>query len=94
MTPIRPEAVDSRPLVLHVLYRFDTGGLENGVVNLLNRLPADRFRHAVLALDRVEPAFAARLQRQDVRLFALHKPPGHAFGLYPRIWRLLPRTQP
>ena len=31
-------AVDSRPLIAHVVYRFDIGGLENGVVNLLNRL--------------------------------------------------------
>ena len=31
-------------------YRFDIGGLENGVVNLINRLPEPRWRHAVLAL--------------------------------------------
>jgi len=24
------------PLVAHILHRFDTGGLENGVVNLIN----------------------------------------------------------
>jgi len=29
---------DARPLVLHLVYRFDTGGLENGVVNLINRM--------------------------------------------------------
>ena len=94
MTQVRAVAIDNRPLVLHVLYRFDTGGLENGVVNLLNRLPPGRFRHAVLALDRVEPSFAARLQRSDVGLFALNKPPGHAFRLYPRIWRLLRDLKP
>ena len=83
-----------RPLVLHVLYRFDTGGLENGVVNLLNRMPADQFRHAVLAIDKVVPAFAARLQRKDIGLFELNKPPGHALKLYPRIWRLLRELRP
>ena len=30
---------DTRPLVLHVMYRFDTGGLENGIVNLINHMP-------------------------------------------------------
>ena len=88
----RPDT--SVPLILHVLYRFDTGGLENGVVNLINRLPQQRFRHAVLAIDRVEPRFAARLQRDDVPLHALHKPPGHALALYPRIWRLLRQLRP
>ncbi len=47
--------VDSRPLIAHVVYRFDVGGLENGVVNLLNRMPAERYRHAVLALTEVTP---------------------------------------
>jgi hypothetical protein len=40
-------ATDRRPLVVHVVYRFDTGGLENGVVNLINHLPDDAFRHMV-----------------------------------------------
>lgn len=81
-------------MVLHVLYRFDTGGLENGVVNLLNHLPADRFRHAVLAIDKVVPAFAARLKSKEVQLFSLNKPPGHALKLYPRIWRLMRELKP
>lgn len=77
------------PLVLHVLYRFDVGGLENGVVNLINHMAPERFRHAVLALDEVSPSFARRIQRSGVSLHALHKPPGHAVWLYPRVWRLL-----
>lgn len=81
-------------LVLHVLHRFDTGGLENGVVNLINGMPASQFRHAVLAIDTVAPAFAARLCRNDVQLLALNKPPGHALKLYPRIWRLLHDIKP
>ena len=36
-----PMPSDPRPLIAHIVYRFDTGGLENGVVNLVNRLPAD-----------------------------------------------------
>ena len=38
MTPDR----DPRPLIAHVVYRFDVGGLENGVVNLIPTL-LDRF---------------------------------------------------
>jgi hypothetical protein len=32
---------DPRPLVAHVVYQFDVGGLENGLTNLLNRMPRD-----------------------------------------------------
>ena len=48
------------PLVVHVVYRFDTGGLENGVVNLINHLPADRFRHVVICMTD-HTGFAARI---------------------------------
>jgi sugar transferase (PEP-CTERM/EpsH1 system associated) len=89
-----PPDAAAAPLVLHVLYRFDTGGLENGVVNLLDRMPGESFRHAILAIDKVVPEFAARLRRDDIGLFALNKPPGHALKLYPRIWRLLRELKP
>ena len=37
---------DDRPLVLHVMHRFATGGLENGVVNLINHMPAQEIGRA------------------------------------------------
>ena len=84
---------DPRPLVAHVFHRFDTGGLENGVVNLINRLPADRFRHAVIALTEIG-AFSRRIQRDDVELIALNKPPGQGFWMFPRMRRVLAALQP
>ncbi len=86
---------DNRPaLLVHVLYRFDTGGLENGVVNLINHLPESAFQHVVVALDDVVPAFAQRVRRQDVKFIALHKPPGQTWWLYPRLYRLLRALRP
>lgn len=82
------------PRVVHVLHRFDTGGLENGVVNLINRLPADRFRHAVVALDRVVDTFAARVTRTDVEFISLHKPPGPTRRIFPQLWRLFRDLRP
>jgi sugar transferase (PEP-CTERM/EpsH1 system associated) len=82
-----------RPLVAHVLHRFDIGGLENGVVNLINQLPADRFRHAVIALTEVTD-FSKRIRRDDVQLFALNKPPGQGLWIAPRMRRLLRELRP
>ncbi len=81
------------PLVIHVVFRFDTGGLENGVVNLLNHMPASAYRHMVLALTEVTD-FKRRVQRDDVTFLALNKPPGHALGLYPRLYRLFRELRP
>jgi sugar transferase (PEP-CTERM/EpsH1 system associated) len=84
---------DKRPLVAHVMHRFDVGGLENGVVNLINRLPAQRFRHAVIALTDITD-FKNRIERDDVQFVALHKPPGQGLWLMPRMHQLLRHMRP
>lgn len=83
----------TRQHVLHVVYRFDVGGLENVIVQLVNRLPPERFEHTVLSLTTVGE-FARRIESKGVRFIALDKPPGHAVGLYPRLWRLLRELRP
>lgn len=85
---------DSRPLVMHVVYSFDVGGLENGVVNIINRMRSDAFRHAVVALTRCAPAFCARVTRADVDFISLEKPPGHGIKLYPKLFRLFAEMRP
>ena len=87
-------AAAQRPLVMHVLYSFDVGGLENGVVNLINHMPPERFRHVVVALAQCAPDFCQRVQRADVEFISLHKLPGHGIKLYPRFYRLCRQLRP
>jgi sugar transferase (PEP-CTERM/EpsH1 system associated) len=82
------------PLIVHVVYRFRVGGLENGVVNLVNRLPPQSWRHAIVSLTEIDEGFAARVQRHDVRYVALGKEPGHAFPLYPKLFHLFRELRP
>ncbi len=86
-------AADGRPLIAHIIFRLGIGGLENGLVNLINTMPADRFRHAIVCIDDYTD-FARRIRREDVGLHALHKREGHDLGLYGRLWRLLRRLRP
>ena len=75
------------------MYRFDTGGLENGVVNLINKMPVSAYRHVILALTEVTE-FRLRILRADVEFIALHKAPGHAVWLYPRLFKLFRLLRP
>jgi sugar transferase (PEP-CTERM/EpsH1 system associated) len=86
-------ATDPRPLVAHVMYRFDTGGLENGVVNLINHMSADRYRHAVIALTEITD-FRQRIKRDDVQFIALNKPPGQTLWIFPQLYRLFRQLRP
>lgn len=92
MVAIQPHNIT--PLVVHVVFRFDTGGLENGIVNLINRMPAEAYRHAIIALTEVSSAFARRIRRDDVLYFSLNKSGGHAVKLYPQLYRLFRQLAP
>jgi sugar transferase (PEP-CTERM/EpsH1 system associated) len=81
------------PLIAHVVYHFGTGGMENGVVNLINHLPAGRFRHAIVSVtDHTD--FRRRIRRDDVSFHDLNKRPGHDFGWYRRLAAVLRTLRP
>ncbi|MFZ0788991.1 MAG: TIGR03088 family PEP-CTERM/XrtA system glycosyltransferase [Chromatiaceae bacterium] len=86
-------AVRQAPLIAHVLYRFGTGGLENGLVNIINRTPPERYRHALVCLTDAEP-FLARIRVPDLQVVELNRRPGHDFALYGRLWSALRALRP
>ena len=85
---------DAPPLVAHIIHRLDYGGLENGLVNLINRMPPERYRHAILCLTDFNPEFRRRIRRPDVEVYALRKREGRDWGLFQRCWSLLRRLRP
>ncbi len=84
---------DPRPLVAHVMYRFDVGGLENGIVNLINHMPHESYRHVVISLTAITD-FRNRIVRDDVEFIALEKPPGHVLWIYPELYKLFRKLRP
>jgi sugar transferase (PEP-CTERM/EpsH1 system associated) len=75
------------------MHRFDTGGLENGIVNLINHMPPDAYRHTVLALTDVTD-FRQRIVTPDVGFIALDKAPGHGVWQYAKLFRLFRALRP
>lgn len=83
---------NSPPLIVHVIHHFGVGGMENGIVNLINHMPPERYRHAIVCLTGYSE-FRQRLN-QPVELVALNKRPGNDVGLYGRLFRELRRLKP
>ena len=81
------------PLLAHIIFTLGTGGLENGLVNIINRCPPSRYRHAIICLSHAEN-FSQRLTTPGVEVIELHKKPGHDIGMYWRLWRHLRRLRP
>lgn len=60
------------PLVVHVIHHLVVGGLENGLVNILNTMPPSAYRHTVLCIEGYSD-FRLRITRPDVEVVALHR---------------------
>jgi sugar transferase (PEP-CTERM/EpsH1 system associated) len=85
--------MNKRPLVVHLTYALDFGGLETLLVQCINGMPAHKYRHAVVCLSHYT-AFADKITQPGVELFALHKPPGLGLSTHAALWKLLRRQRP
>jgi sugar transferase (PEP-CTERM/EpsH1 system associated) len=81
------------PLIVHLTYVLDFGGLETLLVERINRMPAGAYRHAVVALTRYTD-FARKITRPDVEVYALNKQPGLSPGTHADLFKLLRRLKP
>lgn len=81
------------PLIAHVIHHLWIGGLENGLINLINRIPEERYRHAIICMDDFSD-FKDRLQREDVPVIAIHKKPGRDPGAKWRLVKLFRELKP
>jgi sugar transferase (PEP-CTERM/EpsH1 system associated) len=65
----------SRKRILHVVHSLEVGGLENGLVNLINRLDPERFEHSVCCLTK-SGKIAERIASAGVKIVELNLPAG------------------
>lgn len=80
--------------VVHYVWGFHTGGLENGIVNLINHLPEDSYRHSIICQKAYDPAFFARIQATDVEIYDIAKQEGTDLALFWRLAKLLKQLKP
>ncbi len=81
------------PLIVHLIYQLGVGGLENGLINLINHMPPERYRHVIICLKNATD-FHARIKTPGVQIISLHKEEGKDWGHYVRLYRTLKQLQP
>ncbi len=72
--------------VLHILHAFAHGGLENGIVNIINGSPPE-LQHDLCVLTR-GGEFVERIRR-PVHCYELHKTAGNSTGIVARLIRVI-----
>ncbi|MDP2832856.1 MAG: TIGR03088 family PEP-CTERM/XrtA system glycosyltransferase [Pseudomonadota bacterium] len=81
------------PLVLHVIHHLLTGGMENGLVNLINNMPASKYRHAIVCIEDYSD-FRNRITKPDVEVIALHRSRIGVWKLRRDLFRLCRQLRP
>lgn len=81
------------PLVLHVIHHLMMGGMENGLVNLINHMPAEQYRHAIVCVEDYSD-FRNRITRPGVEVFPLYRSRIGVWKLRREIHRLCRRLKP
>lgn len=79
--------------IMHFVHRFDYGGLENGLVNLINNLPVEKYRHTVVALTETS-SITKRISAPKVEILALNKKAGKDLPCYRRIFSIIKERRP
>jgi sugar transferase (PEP-CTERM/EpsH1 system associated) len=80
--------------VVHYVWGFHTGGLENGIVNLINTLPKQQYRHSIICQKGHDPVFFARITQGNTQIYHLDKKDGLDLALFWRLFKLLRQLKP
>ena len=82
----------SRLHISHIVYSFGVGGLENGIVNLINHLDPDQFRFSVCSFTPRREIFE-RITQKGVHFEVLHKQEGNDWRLPIKLAKLFKQWQ-
>jgi len=80
--------------IVHIVYAFATGGLENGVVNIINRLPEEKYRHTIVCVTDHDDDFFARITTNNIEIVDIDKPAGNGIAWLFKCWQLLRKLKP
>lgn len=67
--------------------------MENGLVNLINHMPEDRYRHGIVCVE-YSTDFARRITRTSVPVFEMHRSTVGVWGLRRALYRLFKEQRP
>lgn len=84
---------DTPITIIHIIYQLSTGGLENGLINLINNLPQQHYAHHIICLTHAD-AFKHRIGVNNVKVHSLEKQPGSLWRYYPKLYRMIKKIKP
>ncbi|MFC1825025.1 glycosyltransferase, partial [Thermodesulfobacteriota bacterium] len=78
--------------ILNILYVFNIGGLENGLINLINRSDPNIFHHEICCITTTGSA-EQRLER-SVKIFQMNKRKSNDWQMVCKLLKLIKNRRP
>ncbi len=78
--------------ILHILYSLNIGGMENGIVNIVNNSDQTLFEHHLCCLK--TSGDSAKKLNFSVPIYELNQKPKHDWSIPPKIVRLIRNVRP
>lgn len=84
--------LNQRIKILHVVHSFNVGGLENGIINLINKSNEEHFIHEICCMTKSGDA-ESRLEK-SVKVHEMHKRRGNDWRMIPKLAKLIGELKP
>lgn len=78
--------------VLHIIDSFNMGGMENGLLNIINESADKEICHEICCIKKSGEA-AGRLKKK-IKIYELNKKEGNSWHIYPRLIRVIKAAGP
>ena len=79
--------------IIHILYSFDIGGLETGIVNLVNKMDSNKFSHSICIFSRSIGSLE-KIKNKNIKIFIVNRKFRHDPTVIFRLVSLLKRENP
>lgn len=78
--------------ILHIINSFGIGGMENGLINIINHLDPEEFKHEICCI-RKSGSAKHRLKRK-VKIYEVNQPDGVSLSQYVNMIRVIRKSDP
>jgi len=84
--------IRNKAIVVHLIYRLDIGGLERVMLNCINQMQNENFKHVIVSL--TDANNFAQSERNPIEVHCLGKKEGSDLGVHFKLFKLLKNIKP
>lgn len=86
------KSIGELPIIAHLIYRLDIGGLERVMLNSIDQMKDENFKHIIISL--TDANSFSQSGNEQIEVFCLGKREGSDLGIHIELFKLLKKIKP